>query len=108
MRFDLLLAAGAALLGAGVMGAGTAQAASVEMRDAVLRVTIVPEDRTNVKVDVVRSNARLPLDIRTSGDRTVIDGRLGFRIHDCRGSGLDRRVGVRGVGEVAWDTMPEV
>jgi hypothetical protein len=103
MRLHLMLAAAAVLV-----SAGTAQAASVEMRDAVLRVTIVPEDRPDVKVDVVRSNPKLPLDIRTEGDRTVIDGRLAYRIHDCRGSGLDRRVDVRGVGEVAWDAMPEV
>jgi hypothetical protein len=103
MRLHLLLAASAAWL-----GAGTAQAATVEMRDAVLRVTVVPEDRSDVKVEVVRANPKLPLDIRTSGDRTVIDGGLGFRIHDCHGSGADRRVGVRGVGDVAWDAMPEV
>lgn len=108
MNLHLPLAASAALLSAGLIGATPAEAATVEMRDAVLRVTIVPEDRPDVKVEVVHANPQLPLDIRTSGERTVIDGRLGFRIHDCRGSGLDRRVGVRGVGDVAWDAMPEV
>ncbi|MBW8816566.1 MAG: DUF2807 domain-containing protein [Caulobacterales bacterium] len=108
MKLHLLLAASAALLSATLLGEGAAQAASVEMRDAVLRVTIVPEDRADVKVDVVRSNPKLPLDIRTRGDRTVIDGGLAFRIHDCHGSGADRRVSVRGVGDVAWDAMPEV
>jgi hypothetical protein len=104
MRLSLLLAASAAAL----VSAGAAQAASVEMRDAVLRVTIIPEDRADVKVEVVRANPKLPLDIRTRGDRTVIDGGLAFRIHECHGSGADRRVSVTGVGDVAWDAMPEV
>ena len=103
MRLALaLLAAAAAFTG------GAAQAASVEIRDAVARVTVIPENRGDVKVEVVQPNARLPLHVRTSGGQTTIDGDLDRRIRDCRGSGDNTRVEVRGVGAVNWREMPHV
>jgi len=97
----MLLAAAAALT------TGAAQAATVEFRDAVARVTVVPEDRPDIKVEIVAPKAKLPLDIRASADRVVVDGGLD-RIGACRGSGEKVRVKVRGVGRVAWQDMPEV
>lgn len=94
----ILLAAGAA------MAAGSAQAGSVELRDAVIRVTVVPENRSDVRVEIVRPNPDLPLTVRTEGDRTVVDGDLRRRIRDCHGD----RVSVRGVGRVTFDEMPQV
>eukprot|EP01035_Chromulina_nebulosa_P060065 gene60065-82174_t len=41
---------------AAVMAAGAAQAASIEIRDAVARVTVVPEARSDIKVEVTRPN----------------------------------------------------
>lgn len=96
----ILLAAAATAL------AGSAQAASVELKDAVLRVTVVPEDRTDIKVEVVRPNAELPLVISTVGDRTVIDGGLRRRIRSCNGMGEKAHVRVRGAGDVDWEEMP--
>jgi hypothetical protein len=100
----VLLAAGATLC------AGTAQAASVEIKDAVARVTVVPEDRADIRVDVVRANPRLPISVRTLGDRVIVDGELDRdrRIRNCRSSGEASRVEVRGVGEVAWNDMPQL
>jgi len=97
----VLLAAAAALSG------GAAQAASVEIKDAVVRVTVIPEDRTDVGVEIIRPNAELPLSVRTFGDRTVIDGDLDHRIRNCDG-GERPRIAVRGVGRVGWDEMPQV
>ncbi|MBL8552710.1 MAG: hypothetical protein JNL41_00425, partial [Phenylobacterium sp.] len=73
-----LIAAGAAALAAlgALAAAGPAQAASVEIKDAVARVTVVPEDRADIKVDIVRPHPRLPLTVRTLGDRTIVDGDL--------------------------------
>lgn len=98
----MALAAGAALVG------GSAQAASVEIRQAVARVTVVPEDRDNISVEVTRPNPDLPLGIEVRGDRTIVDGGLGRKIRNCHGEGERASVSVRGVGKVGWDEMPQV
>ncbi|WP_374471995.1 GIN domain-containing protein [Phenylobacterium sp.] len=104
MRLPIaLVAAGAALA-----AAGAAQAASVEIRDAVARVTVIPENRSDVRVEIVRANARVPLQVRTTGERTIIDGDLARRIRNCSGAGQNVRVEVRGVGDIAWADMPQV
>ncbi|WP_334164308.1 hypothetical protein [Phenylobacterium sp.] len=90
------------------VSAGAAQAASVEIRDAVARVTVIPEDRSDVRVEVTAPNPRLPLTIRTVGDRTVIDGDLDRRIRDCHGRGERQKIRVRGVGEVSRADTPQV
>jgi hypothetical protein len=107
MRLTLALlsvAAAATVLGA----AGAAAAApSVEIRDAVARVTVIPEDRSDVKVEMLTTNPSLPLEVRTVGTTTVIDGKLDHRIRDCHGRDHPS-VTVRGVGEITWENMPQV
>lgn len=104
MRLPMvLLAASAAAL-----TAGAAQAASVDINDAVARVTVIPENRSDVKVEIIQPNARLPLQVRTRGDQTIVDGDLDRQIRSCRGEGQNVSVEVRGVGEVAWRDMPQV
>lgn len=102
-----LLAAGLSAIGAGCVASG-AQAASVEIKDAVARVTIIPETRSDIKVEITRPNARLPLEVRTLGDQVTIDGDLDRKIRNCRGSGERYSVTVRGVGDVDWADMPQV
>ena len=102
-----LLAVGLSAIGAGCVASG-AQAASVEIKDAVARVTIIPEARSDIKVEITRPNARLPLEVRTLGDQVTIDGDLDRKIRNCRGSGERYSVTVRGVGDVDWADMPQV
>lgn len=102
-----LMAAGLSAIGAGCVASG-AQAASVEIKDAVARVTIIPETRSDIKVEITRPNARLPLEVRTLGDQVTIDGDLDRKIRNCRGSGERYSVTVRGVGDVDWADMPQV
>lgn len=104
MRMTLLLAATAAA----AFAAGAASAASVEVKDAVARVTVIPENRSDIKIDVIHANPQLPLEVRTFAGRTILDGRLGRRIRDCHGSGESVSVRVRGVGDIAWRDMPQV
>jgi hypothetical protein len=104
MRLQLALLAATA----GLAAAGAAQAATVEIKDAVARVTVVPENRADIKVEVITPNGRLPLQVRSMGDRTIIDGNLDRRIRNCEGRGDHVRVEVRGVGDVAWNEMPQV
>jgi len=104
MRLPVILAATAGLCAA----AGAAQAASVEVKDAVARVTVVPENRGDVRVEFLSSNPRLPLRVRTLGGRTVVDGGLDHRIRGCRGAKDRPRVMVAGVGEVGFGDMPQI
>lgn len=93
---------------AAVATAGAASAAGVELRDAVARVTIVPEDRADVKVEIVKAHPKLPFEIRTIGGTTVIDGGLDHRIRDCRHRASHPSVYVRGVGDVDENEMPQI
>lgn len=111
MRLTLLTGlAGAALLAG---GAAQAAAPTVEIKDAVARVTVIPEARDDVKVEIVATNASLPLTVRTMGDRTIVDGDLdslagGDRINGCNVDNGEASVIVRGVGRVAWADMPQI
>jgi hypothetical protein len=91
------------------LGAATAAAAgpSVEIRDAVVRVTVVPEDRADIKVEMLTNNPSLPLAVRTSGSTTIVDGNLSHRFTDCHG-GDHPTVYVRGVGDVHYEDIPQV
>lgn len=103
MRLPIALFAAAAT----ALCAGAAQAASVEIKDAVARVTVVPENRNDIRVEILRTNGQLPLQVRTMGDRTIVDGDLDRKIRSCRG-GDHPVVTVRGVGDIAWNDMPQV
>jgi hypothetical protein len=105
MRAPIAVLAGTAVLAAASQAVA---AASVEIKDAVAQVTVIPEDRADVHVVVVRRNARLPIKVRVSG-RTVIDGGLNpSRIHSCRGSGADAVASVAGLGDVPLKAMPQI
>jgi hypothetical protein len=82
---------------------------AVEIKDAVAQVTIIPENRTDIRIDVVSQNRRLPLKIKQLRNRTVIDGGLGgAKIRGCRGSGAAVIVRVAGVGDVPLKDMPQI
>ncbi len=99
----------AALAATGLaMAAGGAHAASVEVKDAVARVVVIPEARSDIKVEFLSSNARLPLTVRSLGDRVIIDGDLDRRIRSCHSNGNNIRVRVSGVGEVVYEDMPQI
>ena len=91
-----------------VAAGGAAAAPSVEIRDAVARVTVIPEDRADVKVEMLTTNPSLPLQVRTVGGVTVIDGNLAHRISDCHTRGDHPKAWVRGLGDVSYDNMPQV
>ena len=90
------------------MAATTAHAASFEVRDAVARVVVIPEARTDIKVEMLKTSEPLPLTVRNEGDRVVIDGKLAHRITNCRGAGENVRVHILGIGDVAYADMPQV
>lgn len=98
-----------ALTAAVLMGGAAAAEPSVQIKDAVARVTVIPEDRADVKVEFVTRNPALPLVVTKFGDRIVVDGDLGHnKIHNCMSLNGRTTVGVRGVGNVDWKDMPQV
>jgi hypothetical protein len=105
MRLGIAIAASATALCA----AGAAAAApAVEIRDAVVRVTVIPEDRPDVKVEMLTVNRALPIEVRTSGSETVISGDLAHRIYDCHTRGDHPTAWVRGIGSVDYKDMPQL
>lgn len=118
MRSDL--AFGVAVLALAAAGAANA-ASRVEVKDAAARVTVIPENRADVKVEFLTTNPALPLQVRTHGDKVIVDGDLRRRIKGCHSARWDidvdgkRRQGesgvqvnVRGVGKVGWKDLPQV
>lgn len=104
MRAFLTLGAAAVAL----LGGTAAQAASVELKDAVARVVVIPEDRTDVKVEFLTTNPGLPLTVRVEGDKTIIDGNLrATAIHNCLTINNEASVTVKGKS-YAWDALPQV
>ncbi|PZR30825.1 GIN domain-containing protein [Caulobacter segnis] len=99
-----------AVLAAALAAAGAVQAEpSVKIKDAVARVVIIPENRPDVKVEFLTTNASLPLTVRNEGGKVVIDGDLRMsRINGCNSRNGKTWVKVRGVGEVAYDNIPQV
>lgn len=100
------LAAAATAATAGAVSA--AEPPSVELRDVAARVTVIPEDRSDIKVEFLATNPKLPHQVSTTGGRTVIDGGLHGRIRDCRVRGGRPFAEVRGVGKVDDQNMPNI
>lgn len=99
-----------AVLAAAVSAASAASAApSLKIKDAVARVVIIPENRSDVKVEFLTTNASLPLEVRRAGDDVIIDGNLRMhRINGCNNRNGKTTVRVRGLGEVSYDNIPQV
>lgn len=92
---------------AGLASSALAEPA-VEIRDAAVRVTVIPEDRQDVKVEVVTTNAALPLVVRNELDHVIVDGGLRHRIWGCNTMFGKTMVHVRGVGQVPLDNLPQI
>jgi hypothetical protein len=98
-QFALAAAVAVAGLAAASVGiAGPAAAASdprVEVRHAVARVVVIPEARTDIKVEAVQgegSAASLPkVTVGTGFDgKIIVDGGLEHKVRGCARSGPDR------------------
>src|SRR5579863_7655249 len=100
---------GAVAVGIGLAAAAAAQGApAVELRNVAAQVVVTPEPRNDIKVEVVRPSARLPLRIGSFAGRTYIDGGLGRRIRGCDSHGGQPSVVIAGLGETPLGALPEV
>jgi hypothetical protein len=90
--------------------AGSASAASLEIRNAALRVVVIPEARSDISVTVLKTNPHLPIRLSTDlTGGTVIDGGAWFAPFGkpiwCEAGG---DVHVWGVGHVANADLPRI
>ncbi len=103
----LALAAGLATSALALAGAALADP-SLKIEHAVARVTVIPEDRTDVQVTVTRTNAHYPLRIHQEGEETVVDGDIGFGSPHCMSHFGRQMVGVFGRPAISLDDMPQI
>jgi hypothetical protein len=87
---------------------GAAAAPSVEIDNAVARVTVSPEPRPDVRVDVIRANPRLPLRVWSFAGKTYIDGGLSGRLRGCGLRGGQPVARVLGLPDSGFDVIPQV
>ena len=104
MKFWLGLAASAAVLGVG----GGASAAEVVIHDAAMRVTVIPEARSDVTVEVVRNNPHFRIGVTRLGNDVWINGGKGFRGLNCRSLFGRRGVWVWGAGFIPYEALPQL
>jgi hypothetical protein len=94
---------------AAALAAGGAQAASkLEIKDAVVRVLVIPENRPDVQVEVTRRNDKLPMDMQVDGDTVKINGNLERNaIQGCWGNS-PKSVRVRDRGAIRYEDLPQI
>ena len=102
-----LLEALASAIGCCAASAAVA-APSVGIDNAVARVTISPEPRADVRVDVIRANPRLPLRVWSFAGKTYVDGGLSGRLRGCGLRGGQPVARVLGLPDSGFDVMPQV
>ncbi len=78
------------------------------MKNAAVRVVVIPEVRSDVKVEVITANAALPLSVRQVGERVVVDGGLRRRLGECTPIFGRTTVRVRGLGQVSYENLPQI
>jgi len=101
--WTLGLAAGAALIGGGAWAAP-----AFEVRDAAARVVVIPENRTDVKVEFSALNPALPLTVRNELGRVIVEGGLRHRIDGCAAEFGKITVQVGDLGQVSYDNLPQI
>lgn len=125
MKIAVYAAASAAVLAA-FAAAQPAAAQEAEIRNAVARVIVIPEDRTDIAIEITPGSADLPqLTVERRGDKVRIDGGLGRRrsvmqlsndsIRSCNNGPANGRqpgdgatVELRGKGRIRLEDAPLV
>ena len=122
MKIAVYAAASAAVLAA-IAAAQPAAAQEAEIRNAVARVVVIPEDRADIAVEITPGSADLPqLTVERRGDKVRVDGGLGRRRSmmqfsndsireyngraDARQPGEGATVELRGKGRIRLEDAP--
>jgi len=98
---------GAAAAAGGLCVAVSAVAApSVEIDNAAARVTIAPESRRDIRVDVFKPNPRLPVRVWSFAGRTYVDGGQWGRLRGCGGRAGHPAAKLLGQPDIPVDALP--
>jgi hypothetical protein len=81
---------------------------AVQVRDAAVRLLILPEQRSDLVVETVHGNPQLPLRVWSFAGRTHIDGDVGGRVQGCRTRRGEPGALISKLGYVAYDALPFV
>ncbi len=99
----------AAALTGPLLLAGTASAgAVVDIRNAALQVTVIPEARGDIAVTVVKTHPKLPVRVTGGGQSVAIDGGLSGWWLNCRSGAGWRGVSTWGAGNVRDSDLPRL
>jgi hypothetical protein len=100
---------GAAASASGLCAASIAAAGpSIDISDAAARVTVSPEPRSDIRVDIFKPDPRLPLRVWTFGGRTYVDGGLWGRLRGCGVRAGQPVARVVGLPDIALAALPLV
>ena len=99
---------GLGLIAASLLCGPAMAAPTLQIKNAAVRVVVVPEDRTDIAVDVYGANPSLPLTVTKIGGDVVIDGHLPSFLTSCHGSGDDLHAFVFGKGDFPVSQFPEI
>lgn len=100
---------GLVLAAAATASSAFADEPSVRIKDAVARVTVIPENRSDVKVEFITTNASVPLKVRQEGDKTIIEGNRGWaRNYQCREVNGKISVKMAGLSRLDWENIPQL
>jgi hypothetical protein len=102
-----LLGALASVIGVGA-ATGALAAPSIEFNNAVARVTVSPEPRSDIRVEIVKANPRLPLRVWTFVGKTYVDGGLWGKLRGCGMRAGLPTARVAGMPDTTLDAMPQV
>jgi hypothetical protein len=81
-----------ALMATALVAGGAKAAPSVQIRNAAVRVVVVPEARSDVQVTVLKTTDGLPLYISRRGETVFVEGRLPHLFRHCGGQGEKLRI----------------
>ena len=107
-RLSGAFAAALGLLSAGAASAAPPAAPVAELRDVVARVIVSPEPRSDIAIEIVKANPRLPLRVWRFGGHTYVDGGLSMRLRECGTRDGKPHAVVLGLGDVTDDAMPQI
>jgi hypothetical protein len=94
---------------ASVLATASAAAAApmLKIERTVARLVVVPESRSDIVVQIINANPKLPMQVRTEGGRTLVSGPLKARgPRSCLTTDDHIHVEIFGLGGFSEKTMP--
>lgn len=80
----------------------------LKVRGAAAVLKVIPEDRTDIAVEITNPGRLVTPTVRMDGSALVVDGNLGRRMRDCDTDSDSFSVNVSGVGELAMNELPVI